>query len=173
MPICKETRMCFGLSTRGAIFGWTVSAKRSLVVAIVLVSCSLGSSVRAQEANGPVSNGERVAEHTSRNIERNSRLATVRGTLKAGAFARNIDPVSFPVWVSGGIVAAKGERVIDPLFARSLVIEQGEDAIAVCVVDSLAVPAAIVLRAKEIVAQKIGIPTDRILISATHAHSAP
>ncbi|MFN7732862.1 MAG: PVC-type heme-binding CxxCH protein, partial [Pirellula sp.] len=93
--------------------------------------------------------------------------------LWAGAAARNIDPERYPVWVSGGIVAAKADRVIDSLHARSLVIRQGDRAIAICVVDSLAVPAAIVERAKEIVATAISIPADHILISATHAHSAP
>ena len=56
-------------------------------------------------------------------------------SILAGAYARNIDPQSFPVWVSGGIVAGKGERVVDSLFARSLVIESGEERLAVCVVD--------------------------------------
>jgi putative membrane-bound dehydrogenase-like protein len=96
-----------------------------------------------------------------------------KGSLRAGAFARNIDPITFPVWVSGGIVAAKGDRVVDSLFARSLVLEQDGMAIAICVVDSLAVPAELVERAKERVAGSIGIPPDRVLISATHAHSAP
>ena len=74
--------------------------------------------------------------------------------LKAGAHARNIDPESFPVWVSGGIVAGKGERVVDSLYARSLVIENESTLadsnkpvssfVALCVVDSLGVPGWIV-----------------------------
>jgi putative membrane-bound dehydrogenase-like protein len=95
------------------------------------------------------------------------------GRLQAGAAVRNIDPTHWPVWVSGGIVAAKGERVIDSLYARSLVLENQGQSVAICVVDSLAVPASIVDRAKELVAEAIGIPADHILISATHAHSAP
>ncbi|MFM8571973.1 MAG: PVC-type heme-binding CxxCH protein [Pirellula sp.] len=105
--------------------------------------------------------------------------------LLAGAHAKNIDPEAFPVWVSGGIVAGKGERIIDSLYARSLVIEsvpknaaQGPldsscDAVAICVVDSLGVPAWIVEKAKQIVAERSPLKPHQILISATHTHSAP
>ena len=163
MPIRNATRLTQGPSTPASIFGMTVWVTAWAAVAIAVLSCPPGSKVCAQEVTKRVEPTNKPTSH----------LVATRGSLKAGAFARNIDPVSLPVWVSGGIVAAKGERVIDPLFARSLVLEQGDDSIAVCVVDSLAVPAAIVLRAKEIVAEQIGIPADRILISATHAHSAP
>ena len=98
--------------------------------------------------------------------------------LLAGVYAKNIDPESFPVWVSGGIVASKSERIVDSLFARSLVIEQeqpgtGHEAIAVCVVDSLGVPGWIVEQAKAIVAKEIPLAPHQVLISATHSHSAP
>jgi hypothetical protein len=98
--------------------------------------------------------------------------------LLAGVCAKNIDPESFPVWVSGGIVASKSERVVDSLFARSLVIEQerpgtGHEAIAVCVVDSLGVPGWIVEQAKALVAEEIPLAPHQVLISATHSHSAP
>ena len=98
--------------------------------------------------------------------------------LLAGAYAKNIDPESFPVWVSGGIVAGKSERIVDSLFARSLVIEQelpgtDHEAIAVCVVDSLGVPGWIVEKAQAIVAKEIPLEPHQVLISATHSHSAP
>ena len=154
--------------------GWKVC----VTVVIVILSWqpeakACAQEAAAQEAVGQAAVGQKVTKQTESRNKPASLTGATRGSLKAGAYARNIDPVSFPVWVSGGIVAAKGERVIDSLFARSLVIEQGGNAIAVCVVDSLAVPASIVLRAKAIVSEQIGIPSDRILISATHAHSAP
>ncbi|MFM8399208.1 MAG: hypothetical protein ACKOAH_15390, partial [Pirellula sp.] len=84
--------------------------------------------------------------------------------LKAGAYAKNIDPTSLPVWVSGGIVAGKGERIVDSLFARSLVIESTigsadsnnprSDFVAICVVDSLGVPGWIVEKAKQLVGEE-------------------
>ena len=104
-------------------------------------------------------------------------------TLRAGAHARCIDPESFPVWVSGGIVAGKGERVVDSLYARSLVIDSspdaaqsqasGSEAIAICVVDSLGVPGWIVDEAKKLVSQQTTLQPHQVLISATHTHSAP
>jgi len=103
--------------------------------------------------------------------------------LKAGAYAKNIDPASLPVWVSGGIVAGKGERIVDSLFARSLVIENTigsadsnsprSNFVAICVVDSLGVPGWIVEKAKELVGEETPIKPHQILISATHSHSAP
>ncbi|MCE2814676.1 MAG: c-type cytochrome [Planctomycetaceae bacterium] len=103
--------------------------------------------------------------------------------LKAGAYAKNIDPTSMPVWVSGGIVAGKGERIVDSLFARSLVIENTigsadsnnprSDFVAICVVDSLGVPGWIVQKAKQIVGEQTPLKPHQILISATHSHSAP
>ena len=93
--------------------------------------------------------------------------------LRAGAAVQRIDPTQFPVWVNGGIVAAKGERIVDSLFARSLVLENHGNTIALCVVDSLGIPLEICQRAKELVRQQTGIPAERIMISATHTHSAP
>lgn len=93
--------------------------------------------------------------------------------LRAGAAVQRIDPVNLPVWVSGGIVAGKGERVVDSLYARSLVLENNGTSIALCVVDSLGVPLELCEKAKELVRQQTGIPAERIMISATHTHSAP
>ena len=94
--------------------------------------------------------------------------------LLAGAHAQNIDPLAFPVWVSGGIAAIRSDRVVDSLFARALVLEQSpSQAIALCVVDSLGIPADIVKQAKQIVSEKTPLRPEQILISATHTHSAP
>jgi putative membrane-bound dehydrogenase-like protein len=93
--------------------------------------------------------------------------------LRAGVAAQRIDPAQFPVWVSGGIVAGQGERIVDSLYARSLVLENEGKTIALCVVDSLGIPLSICQKAKEIVHQRTGIPPEQIMISATHTHSAP
>jgi putative membrane-bound dehydrogenase-like protein len=108
---------------------------------------------------------------------------STRGTsvkLKAGAYAKNVDPVSLPVFVSGGIVAGKAERIVDSLFARSIVLvnesadqSQTDQAVAICVVDSLGVPAWIVDKAKKMVSEQTPLKPHQVLISATHSHSAP
>ena len=92
----------------------------------------------------------------------------------AGAHAQNIDPNTLPVWISGGIAAIRADRVVDSLFARALVLEQSPtQAIAVCVVDSLGIPADIVNQAKQLISEKTPLRPEQILISATHSHSAP
>jgi putative membrane-bound dehydrogenase-like protein len=93
--------------------------------------------------------------------------------LRAGAAVQRIDPLHLPVWVNGGIVAAQGDRIVDSLYARSLVLESKGVTVALCVVDSLGIPLAICQQAKELVYQQTGIPAERIMISATHTHSAP
>jgi hypothetical protein len=60
----------------------------------------------------------------------------------------------------------------DPLHARCLVLDNGEIKIALVTCDSCMIPRTIYDAAKEKVSQKIGIPTNRILCSATHTHTA-
>ena len=45
--------------------------------------------------------------------------------------------------------------------------------LAIVVVDSCMMPRELLDRAKAMAKEKTGIPTDRMLISATHTHSAP
>ena len=94
-------------------------------------------------------------------------------TLRAGASAIDITPTKLPVIVNGGMSERETSTVTDPLHARSLVLDDGATRIALSVVDSCVVPGALMDRAKAIVREKIGIPPDRILISATHSHSTP
>ena len=94
-------------------------------------------------------------------------------TLRAGAAAIEITPTSFPRIVSGGFLAAKAERANDPLFARCLVLDDGTTRLAIVVVDTLMMPRSLIDEAKEQAWKATGIPRDRILVSATHTHSAP
>lgn len=96
------------------------------------------------------------------------------GKLLAGAHSQNINPNTLPVWISGNIAAIQSDRIVDPLFARALVLDHPSNPpIAVCVVDSLAVPAHIVEQAKKLVADQTPLQPKHILVSATHSHSAP
>ena len=61
----------------------------------------------------------------------------------------------------------------DPVRAKCLVLDDGSTRLAIVVVDSCMMPRELLDRAKELAREKTGIPTDRILISATHTHSAP
>ena len=90
---------------------------------------------------------------------------------RAGAV--DISPRQFPVEVSGGFLAARAGRVNDPLHARCLVLSEGKTTLAIVVVDSLFMARELLDEAKSQAAKSTGIPTDHMLISAVHTHSAP
>ncbi len=92
---------------------------------------------------------------------------------RAGAHAIDITPTEFPVIVNGGMLERTCSTVVDPLHTRCLVLDDGTTTIAFAVVDSCVIPRPIMDRAKKLAHEKTGIAADRILISATHCHSAP
>ncbi|MEW6306985.1 MAG: LamG-like jellyroll fold domain-containing protein [Verrucomicrobiota bacterium] len=93
--------------------------------------------------------------------------------LRAGAFAIDISPTNFPVIVNGSFVERTTDKVFDPIHARCLVLDDGTTRLATVVVDSCMVPRELLDEAKALAAKRTGIPTDRMLISSTHTHSAP
>ncbi len=92
---------------------------------------------------------------------------------RAGAAAVDISPPAFPVRVNGMFTERSGTRVLDPLFARSVVLDDGETKILFCVVDTCMLPRELIDKAKKLVEERTGLPTTRMMVSATHTHSAP
>ena len=92
---------------------------------------------------------------------------------RAGAHAIDITPVELPVIVNGGMLEREATKIVDRLHARCLVLDDGNSQIAIVVVDSCMLPRDLLDEAKEQAEKSTGIPTNRILISATHTHSAP
>ncbi len=90
--------------------------------------------------------------------------------LRVGAAKRIITPSPL-ISVSGGVGTPrpantkKGE-----LYVRAMVLESGEERIAIVNVDNLGWPAALGNRSRALIK---GIPYNNILIGATHTHSAP
>jgi hypothetical protein len=68
---------------------------------------------------------------------------------RAGAFAIDITPREFPVLINGGVSERTADRVVDPLHARCLVLDDGTTQIAIAVVDSCMIPRALLDEAKE------------------------
>ncbi len=93
--------------------------------------------------------------------------------LQAGAAAVNIDPPKLPVIRNGGFALKMADSISQSLYARSLVLENGKERIAICVVDTCMMDRELCDEAKQLVSEKTGIHDDRILISATHTHTAP
>jgi hypothetical protein len=98
--------------------------------------------------------------------------AAGKNIFRAGAYAIDVTPRHLPVLVSGMFLERASEKITDPLHARCLVLDDGATKIAIAVVDSCMMPRDLLDRAKDAAAKKTGIPADRILISATHSHSA-
>jgi hypothetical protein len=92
---------------------------------------------------------------------------------RAGAFAINISPLKFPVIINGGMTERTADKLNDPLHARCLVLDDGKIQLAMVVVDSCMIPRHLLDEAKELARQATSIPTSRMLISATHTHTAP
>ncbi|HZJ16527.1 MAG TPA: PVC-type heme-binding CxxCH protein, partial [Chthoniobacteraceae bacterium] len=94
-------------------------------------------------------------------------------SFRAGGHAVDISPVKFPVIVNAMFTERSADKVVDPLFAKALVLDDGTTRIVMCVVDSCMVPRDLIDRAKELASRATGIPVEKMLISATHTHSAP
>lgn len=91
----------------------------------------------------------------------------------AGAAAIDITPLALPVRVNGGFLEKTADKVVDRLYARAVVLENATMRIALCVVDTCMMPRELLDAAKAAASQATGIATDRMLVSATHTHSAP
>ena len=94
-------------------------------------------------------------------------------TFRAGVHAADITPRTFPIIVAGGFLAATAERASGTLHARALVLDDGRQRVVIAVVDTLMMPREFLDRVKETASRSTGIAPGRMLISATHTHSAP
>ncbi len=92
---------------------------------------------------------------------------------RAGAYAMDVTPTNFPTIINGGFLERTVAGVTDRLHARCLVLDDGKTRFAIVVVDSCMMPRELIDEAKGLARQATGIPTDRMLVSATHTHSAP
>ncbi len=91
---------------------------------------------------------------------------------KAGACAIDITPANFPVDSAGSMTPRLAEFAHDPLNARCLVLDDGSVKLAMVICDSCMIPREIFDAAKDLAFQETGIPTNHILCSATHTHTA-
>ncbi|MBM3883003.1 MAG: hypothetical protein FJ387_25345 [Verrucomicrobia bacterium] len=99
--------------------------------------------------------------------------ASVRADFKAGAAVIDITPPALPVLVNGGMLSRSVGQVKTRIHARALVLSDGRERIAMVIADSCMMSRALLDEAKAIAAQQTGIRAERMLIAATHTHSAP
>ena len=92
---------------------------------------------------------------------------------RAGASVIDITPTGFPVIVNAMFEERTATKAVDPLHSRALALEDGSERVVLAVVDSCMLPRDLLDRAKALASQATGVPVERMLISATHTHSAP
>ena len=98
---------------------------------------------------------------------------TTEAAFQAGAAKTDITPNWFPVLVNGSMTSRSVDTVTSPISARSVALSDHSTTIVMVVVDSCMIPRDLIDRAKARASQSTGISTDRILVSATHTHTAP
>jgi len=119
---------------------------RTYIFCLVLLACILIPAAFAQDANVPA--------------------------LKAGFARVEITcPVGIPLIGSYG---KPNDAILDPLYARAMVLNDGPTTVAVISTDLLYTPLEeIVAPVRTLIKERCGIPESNVLICATHTHSGP
>ncbi len=95
------------------------------------------------------------------------------GQLQVGAAVIDVTPQKFPVLVNGGMTSRSISEVKTQVNARAFYLDDGATQLAIVVVDSCMMGRVFLDDVKALAKQKLGLAPDRILISATHSHTAP
>ena len=75
--------------------------------------------------------------------------------------------------MAGYYFARGSEDVIDDLYAKAAVLDDGSTKVALVVCDLITLPRTTVLEARQLIEQQTGIPGGHVMISATHTHTGP
>src|SRR5690606_16880088 len=89
---------------------------------------------------------------------------------RAGADRIDITP-DLGILVVGSFRPTPATHVHDPLYARTLVLDDGTTRLAFVMVDNVGVPQVVCDEAKRLIAEKTGLPKSHVLIASTHTHS--
>lgn len=93
--------------------------------------------------------------------------------LRAGAALSNITP-KMGVPLDGTIMQiGPAKHVHDELWARCLVLDDGQSTLAIAIVDNTMISRSIHETAKRLIEERVGIPASHVCIAATHTHSTP
>ena len=90
---------------------------------------------------------------------------------QAGAATSTITP-PLGGGIIGGFVPFPATHVHDELHARCLVLDDGQTRLALVVCDLLGIHRSLSVEARKLIQQTAGLPPERVLICATHTHSA-
>lgn len=92
--------------------------------------------------------------------------------LLAGFAAVDITPQR-SLRLAGSYYERRGKGRRDPLFAKAMVLRQGETAVAVVCCDLIAIDASLTRDVRARVRAECGIPGAHVILAATHTHTGP
>ncbi|MDP7010135.1 MAG: neutral/alkaline non-lysosomal ceramidase N-terminal domain-containing protein, partial [Verrucomicrobiota bacterium] len=92
---------------------------------------------------------------------------------RAGSVKVDITPKLWPVQLIGSFNERLADKAHDPLHARAIVCDDGKTRLAIVIVDNCLIGRNYIDRAKALAAKRTKIRADRMLVAATHTHSAP
>ena len=96
----------------------------------------------------------------------------IAGEIRLGVAAVKITPpLGTPM--AGYYSRRDSEGVLDDLYAKALVLDDGKTKAAMVGCDLIGLPRAVVVEARQLIAKKAGIPASNVMISATHTHTGP
>ncbi len=95
-----------------------------------------------------------------------------RADLRVGTAAVNISPPTGTP-MAGYYYARGSESVLDDLYAKAAVLDDGSTKVALVVCDLISLPRGTVSEARRLIEQQTGIPGGHVMISATHTHTGP
>jgi neutral ceramidase len=99
--------------------------------------------------------------------------SSAKGQLNGGTAKVDITP-PIGAWLSGyGSRNKPSEGILDPLYAKALVLDDGQGKIAIVSADLLWVPLKMTNEIRQQVQEKLGIPPQNVMICGTHTHFAP
>jgi len=100
-------------------------------------------------------------------------VPNARAELRVGAAIVDITPNQLPVLVNGGMLSRSADSIKTHVNARAIVLDDGNERVGIVVVDSCMLPKFLLDEAKQLASTRTRLKANRILISATHTHTAP
>jgi neutral ceramidase len=95
-----------------------------------------------------------------------------RADLRVGTAAVKISPPTGTP-MAGYYYARGSQEVLDDLYAKATVLDDGNTKVALVVCDLISLPRYTVADARKLIEQQTGIPGSHVMISATHTHTGP
>lgn len=100
-------------------------------------------------------------------------VTDVCAEFQAGVAVVDVTPTTLPAIVNGGLKSRSVGEVKTRLNTRALALADGKTKLVIVVVDSCMLPRPLLDEVKKLAENRTGVPMNRLLISATHTHSAP